>query len=45
MQVFKTTKEPNSLDGLYALLERNELPEEIRQEADALVAEIGLVAA
>lgn len=45
MQVFKITKEPNALDGLYALLETSDLPEELRQEADALVAEIGLVAA
>lgn len=45
LQVFKVTKEPNALDGLYALLESNELSDEIRQEADALVAEIGLVAA
>lgn len=45
LQVFKVTKEPNALDGLYALLESNDLPDELRQEADALVAEIGLVAA
>lgn len=45
LQVFKITKEPNALDGLYALLETSDLPEDLRQEADALVAEIGLVAA
>lgn len=45
LHVFKVTKEPNALEGLYALLESNELSEEIRIEADALVAEIGLVAA
>jgi HEAT repeat protein len=45
LQVFKVTREPNALEGLYALLEATELPLEIRQEADALVAEIGLVAA
>lgn len=45
LHVFKTTKEPNALEGLYALLEMSDLPEDIRQEADALVAEIGLVAA
>jgi hypothetical protein len=45
LHVFKVTKEPNALEGLYALLESNELSDEIRQEADALVAEIGLVAA
>lgn len=45
LRVFKITKEPNALDGLYALLEMSDLPEDIREEADALVAEIGLVAA
>lgn len=45
LQVFKVTKEPNALEGLYALLEATDLPVEMRQEADALVAEIGLVAA
>jgi hypothetical protein len=45
LRVFRVTKEPNALEGLYALLEQSDLPEEIRQEADALVAEIGLVAA
>jgi HEAT repeat protein len=45
LHVFKVTKEPNALEGLYALLEANDLPVEVRQEADALVAEIGLVAA
>jgi len=45
LHVFKVTKAPNALDGLYALLEANDLPVEVRQEADALVAEIGLVAA
>jgi hypothetical protein len=45
LQVFKVTKEPNALEGLYALLESSDLPDELRLEADALVAEIGLVAA
>jgi hypothetical protein len=45
LQIFKVTKEPNALEGLYALLEMSDLPEDIREEADALVAEIGLVAA
>lgn len=45
LQVFKVTKEPNALEGLYALLELSDLPDDIREEADALVAEIGLVAA
>lgn len=45
LQVFKATKEPNALEGLYALLEMSDLPDDIREEADALVAEIGLVAA
>lgn len=45
LHVFRVMKEPNSLEGLYALLESSDLPPEIREEADALVAEIGLVAA
>lgn len=45
LQVFKITKEVNALEGLYVLLESSDLPDELRQEADALVAEIGLVAA
>lgn len=43
LQVIKITKEHNALDGLYSLLEKSDLSEEMRAEIDKLVEEIGLV--
>ena len=45
LHIIKITKEHNALDGLYNLLERNGLNEEMREEIDKLVEEIGLVPA
>lgn len=45
MHVIKVTKEHNALDGLYNLLEKIDLSEEMRAEIDQLVEEIGLVPA
>ncbi len=45
MHVIKITKEHNALDGLYSLLEKNDLSEEMREDIDKLVEEIGLVPA
>ena len=45
LHVIKISKEHNALDGLYDLLEKGSLNEEMRQEIDNLVEEIGLVPA
>jgi len=45
LHIIKITKEPNALDGLYTLLEKNSLPEEMQKEVDEAIQEIGLVAA
>ncbi len=45
LQIIKITKEPNALEGLYSLLEKNSLPEEIHREVDETIKEIGLVLA
>lgn len=42
LHVVKITKEPNALEGLYAMLEDDKLNPEIREEVDRLVEEIGL---
>lgn len=45
MHIIKITKEPNALDGLYSLLEKDSLSEELQKEVDEIIQEIGLVAA
>jgi HEAT repeat protein len=45
LHCIKITKEPNALDGLYTLLEKNSLPAEMQKEIDVAIQEIGLVAA
>lgn len=45
LQIIKITKEPNALEGLYSLLEKNSLPEEVHKEVDETIKEIGLVLA
>ncbi len=45
LHIIKITKEHNALDGLYNLLESESLSEELREEIDKLVQEIGLVPA
>lgn len=45
LHVIRVSKEHKSLDGLYHLLEKKELNEDLREEIDKLVEEIGLVAA
>lgn len=45
LHVIRISKEHKSLDGLYHLLEKKDLNEEMRVEIDKLVEEIGLVAA
>lgn len=45
LHIIKITKEPNALDGLYSLLEKNSLPEELQKEVDEAIQEIGLVMA
>lgn len=42
--VIKIMKEPNALEGLYSILESEDLSPEMREEADRLVGEIGLAA-
>lgn len=42
LHVIKITKEPNALEGLYAMLEDDRLSPEIREEVDRMVEEIGL---
>ncbi len=43
LHVIKITKEPNALEGLYSILENENLPPEMREEADRLVEEIGML--
>lgn len=43
LQIIKITKEPNSLEGLYSLLEKNSLPADLHKEVDETIQEIGLV--
>lgn len=43
LQIIRITKEPNALEGLYSLLEKNSLPEEVHKEVDETIKEIGLV--
>ena len=45
LQIIKITKEPNSLEGLYSLLEKNSLPAELHKEVDETIQEISLVMA
>ena len=45
LQIIKFTKEPNSLEGLYSLLEKNSLPADLHKEVDETIQEIGLVMA
>lgn len=45
LHIIKVTKEHNALDGLYNLLESENLSQEMREEIDKLVEEIGLVPA
>ena len=45
LHIIKITKEHNALEGLYNFLESSNLNEELRQEIDKLVEEIGLVPA
>jgi hypothetical protein len=45
LHIIKITKEHNALDGLYNLLESENLNQETREEIDKLVEEIGLVPA
>jgi HEAT repeat protein len=45
LHIIKVTKEHNALDGLYNLLESENLSPEMREEIDKLVEEIGLVPA
>ena len=45
LQIIKITKEPNSLEGLYSLLEKNSLPADLQKEVDETIQEIGLVMA
>lgn len=45
MHIIKITKEHNALDGLYNLLESENLSPEMREDIDKLVEEIGLVPA
>jgi hypothetical protein len=45
LHIIKITKEPNALDGLYSMLEKNTLPAELQKEVDEAIQEIGLVMA
>lgn len=45
LQIIKISKEPNALEGLYTLLEKNSLPAEFHKEIDETIKEIGLVMA
>ena len=45
LHVIKVTKEQNALEGLYSMLEKNNLPEDLRAEIDQTIQEVGLVAA
>ena len=43
LHVIKVTKNQKALDGLYSLLERNNLPLELQEEIDKTIEEIGFV--
>lgn len=43
LHVIKITKDQKALDGLYALLERKNLPLELQEEVDKTIEEIGFV--
>jgi hypothetical protein len=45
LQIIKITKEPNALEGLYSLLEKNSLPAEFHKEIDETIKEVSLVMA
>jgi hypothetical protein len=45
LHVVKITKNQKALDGLYALLEKNNLPIEFQEEVDKAIEEIGFVTA
>lgn len=45
LHVIETAKDNSALDGLYAMLEKNHLPEELRTEIDKTIQAVGLVAA
>ena len=45
LHVIKVTKNQKALDGLYALLERKNLPLELQEEIDKAIEEIGFVTA
>ena len=45
LQIIKITKEPNALEGLYSLLEKNTLPDELQKEVDETIQAIGFVMA
>jgi HEAT repeat protein len=43
LHVIKVTKNQKALEGLYSLLERNNLPLELQEEIDKTIEEIGFV--
>lgn len=43
LHVIKTTKDQKALEGLYSVLERNNLPLEMQEEVDKTIEEIGFV--
>ena len=45
LQIIRFTKEPNALEGLYSILEKNSLPEDLQKEVDETIKEIGFVMA
>jgi HEAT repeats len=45
LHCIKITKEPNALEGLYSLLEKASLPEELQREVDETIQEISFVMA
>lgn len=45
LHVIKVAREQAALDGLYSLLEKNNLSEELRKEIDETIEEVGLVPA
>ncbi len=45
LHIIKITKDQKALDGLYLLLERNNLPLELQEEIDKTIEEIGFVTA
>ena len=45
LHTIKITKDQKALDGLYLLLEKNNLPIEFQEEIDKTIEEIGFVTA